>query len=127
MVEEGATVRAHLLQAEATWLAQVERGLNPQRPASLDWLILPPLPPAMAHVWQWWVELHNVRGSSSGYSPDPINHAAVTAWKVSTLNRPTLYETDLILRVDEVFRGLYSENAERERVSREAKNRHKRR
>ena len=75
-------------------------------------LVGPPLPPALLHVWGWWLELHAARGSGLA-GPAPLTHAAVRAWADTTgraaLGRPTPGEVRALFWVEVAWREAVAE------------------
>jgi hypothetical protein len=67
---------------------------------SLD---IPPLPDALAYVWQWYGDLAR-RRSNSGFGANPIGWVDLDAWARRTQRDPTRYETDLLFAIDDIQR-----------------------
>ncbi len=102
---DGSTERDHL--------ESVERQTG-RRPAALDG---PPLPPDVAHVWFWFLELSAARGSN-GWGPNALGFADIFAWisLTGTLTRPP--EIAAILMLDRLW---MSDQAKATAASRKAK------
>jgi len=70
-------------------------------------LVGPPLPPALAHVWDWWLELHAGRGllplGLAGAIPAPLTHAGIGAWAQLAGVTPTPWEVRLLLACDAAY------------------------
>lgn len=62
----------------------------------------PELPPEMAHVWRWFVQLHATRGHGQG-GDFPITYGEMAAWAALTGARPTAYEALAIRAIDDAY------------------------
>ena len=65
-------------------------------------LVGPPIPRAVAHVWEWFIELGNARTRTES-GPGPISFLEIKAWADLTGNVPTPEETRLIKRLDVAY------------------------
>ena len=81
--KNGTPLRAHL-QA-----AGIEEP-NPQ-----------PFPDALAHVWDWFLDLH--AGRPSGMGPGPLTWEGIAAWVSLTGIRPAPWEIRAIRELDSAF------------------------
>lgn len=61
----------------------------------------PEFPVSLAYVWQWFIGLHNARGSS-GFGANPITWPDMAAFFGLHRIRPSTFELDLIKRLDSV-------------------------
>ncbi len=95
---DGATERDHLESVER------QTGF---RPPALDG---PELPADGAHVWSWFLTLHQARGSN-GFGGNPISFADIAAWVSLTgvIVRPQ--EIEAILAIDRVWLAHQAKNA----------------
>ncbi len=97
-MDDGSTARQH---AEA-----FERQTGLKSPE----LNGPELPPDLAHVWGWFLELHARRGSN-GFGSNPLAWGDLLAW--SSLTRPgiRLAELQAILMIDNAWMASQAEEA----------------
>lgn len=95
--KDGCTARQHL---ERIW-EQTGR-----KPALLE--DEPPLHPAVEHIWSWFNRLSGTRGG--GFGPAPITFQEIDAWARLTDSRPTPWEIEQLLRLDQIW---LSETAKR--------------
>jgi len=65
----------------------------------------------MAHIWQWYRVLSNMREWGDG-GPKAILPTEIVAWSQLTGTRPLPHETRLILDLDVRFRNVQAEDAE---------------
>ena len=89
---EGGTLRDHLEQVEKSTGGRV-------RPPELD---LPDLPDPVAHVWEWFADLHRARGSN-GFGPNPLTYSEMAAWARLTGADPGPWEVALLKHLDGVY------------------------
>ena len=92
MDESGVSLRAHL--------QQVERATGRAPPELVGECALPP---ALAHVWEWFCELSNARPAGF-YAVAPLSYEAMESWARLTGHRPTPAEVALLRRLDDAFR-----------------------
>lgn len=84
---DGRTHREHLEQVER------DSGF---RPAELD---TPDIPEAAEHVWRWFLELSQARGST-GFGPAPLTYQDIAAWARLTGADPSPWEIGVLKRLD---------------------------
>lgn len=79
-------------------LEQVEQATG-KRPGQLDG---PEIPPQLAHVYGWFVEISQGR-TGNGFGPNPLTWEGIDAWQrlTETVVRP--WEVALIKRLDGVY------------------------
>ena len=94
---DGATLREHLENAAAQGV----------RNELLDG---DPCPDVLAHVWRWFGELSSARGSS-GFGPNPLGFAEISAWSQLLDRTPSAVEIELILRLDRQFLQTFSKRS----------------
>lgn len=85
----GGTVRSQL---ESVWQQ------TGKRPAEL---VDNELPMAIAHVWDWFVELTRTRRYGMS-APEPISYQEMAAWAELTGREPTPFEVGCLTAVDDV-------------------------
>jgi hypothetical protein len=92
----GETTRAHL-EAVATRMkgAAAEDARAKLTP--------PPMPPELAYLWEWWIELHAARPESA-HGIAPFTYGELAAWSRLTGVEPTAWETATLLTLDRVYR-----------------------
>lgn len=62
----------------------------------------PELPLAGRHVWQWFVELHNVRGGN-GFGPMPVGYRDIRDWAALSGVEIEPWELRAIIAIDRTF------------------------
>lgn len=96
-------LRDHL---EAAWR---QKGYAPDAmPAALR---VPDIPAALAHVWEWFCELHGSR-SGNGGGPNPIAFTEIEAWARVTGRLIQPRDVQAIMALDSAF---FTELAEQDR------------
>ena len=85
-----------------THLAAVERHMPQPRLHST-------CPPALRHVWGWFVQLHRSRARSDA-GPGPIPYSEIAAWSALYRVRPTQWELRVIEQIDNLFLTVIAEN-----------------
>jgi len=86
--------------------------LADQRRAELeDELYGPPLSPAAAYLWGWWIELHEARGAG-GMGIAAITYPDIDAW--GRLRGITLvpWECAVLTAIDRAYRNTASKERE---------------
>lgn len=83
------TLREHLQSAEAQTGVEIPE-LHQER-----------VPIEVAHIWEWFKDLHAARAASFG--PSPISYADIEAWARLTGRAPTRWEVSCIKRLDVCF------------------------
>lgn len=64
-------------------------------------------PRLLSHVWSAFISLSNSR--TSGFSgPNPITYEQIVAWKQITEYPLLAWETEVIIRLDKTYLGVYS-------------------
>ncbi len=86
--EDGVPYRDKLLHHEQS---------TGKHPAELDG---PDIPPALYHVWAWFLELDEAR-TSNGMGPNPITFSEIQAWSTLTGNKPRPHEIKMLKRLDQ--------------------------
>lgn len=91
VLADGTTERANLISA-------AEQG----RSSAAVRLAGEPLPPDAEHVWRWFQELDQARGSN-GFGANPISYQDVLAWVqlTGTITRPS--EVAAIMMLDRMW------------------------
>lgn len=102
---DGSTMRDHLMS-----VARQKR----RRVAQLDG---PPIPFRLAHVWQWFLELHQARGSN-GWGPNAISYGDLYAWSRLTLRLPRPAEIEALFAVDAAFLKIRAADARQDAARR---------
>lgn len=74
-------------------------------------LRLPEIPAALAHLWEWFIELSAVR-SGNGAGPNPIAFSEVEAWARLTGRLLTPRDVRAIAMLDQAY---FTELAEQDR------------
>ena len=59
-------------------------------------------PDAIAHVWRWFMKLHQARGSG-GMGPSGITYQDIAAWSALTHSEPSPFEVGCIMALDSVW------------------------
>lgn len=95
---DGHTVREHL------------EGLRQRTGIAPPELIAPPCPPAMADVWNAFLELDRTRGSN-GWGPNPISYGEIDAWARLTGRAPSAHDVRLYAELDRLVLEHYAELA----------------
>lgn len=85
--ENGVTEREHL------------QALSERRGQTHPDLIGPPLPPAGAYLWRYFIELDAARGGT-GFGPSPIGYQDILAWARLTGRRPLPWEVGVLMALD---------------------------
>lgn len=62
----------------------------------------PELPLGGRHVWQWFIELHNVRGGN-GFGPMPIGYREIRDWAEMSGVHVEPWELRAIVAIDRAF------------------------
>ena len=63
-------------------------------------------PRLLSHVWSAFISLSNSR--TSGFSgPNPITYEQIVAWKQITEYPLLAWETEVIIRLDKTYLGVY--------------------
>jgi hypothetical protein len=73
----------------------------------------------MDYLWQWFMALHNRRGSN-GFSALPISWEALDAWARRMQIEPTPWEVETIFAVDDACLTVKAEQAKAEQQRRKA-------
>jgi len=68
------------------------------------------LPLCIEHVWNWFMQLHNARGSS-GFGPSPILYSEIESWIKLTGASPTRWEIEAIKSLDASFMDFTAKEA----------------
>ena len=76
-----------------------------------DGLAVPDIPAALAHIWEWFCDLHAAR-SGNGGGPNPISYSEIMAWSLLTGRAPAPRDVRAIMDIDAAF---FSELAEQDR------------
>ena len=63
----------------------------------------PALPPLAAHIWAWWLDLAQTRGST-GFGPAPLTRTEIHAWQADEGVTLDQWERRAILRLDAAYR-----------------------
>jgi hypothetical protein len=66
-----------------------------------DELVAPPLPPAVAALWEAFAALSAARGSN-GFGPNPLTYADLAAWQQVHGVPLTGWEAEILLALDRV-------------------------
>lgn len=88
------SLRDHLEQLEAT---------TGHTPAEL--INATELPPELAHVWGWFIELSNSRPGGFG-GIEPLTFPVIESWIRVTGNQPSANDVTLIRKVDDLYRSI---------------------
>lgn len=70
-------------------------------------------PPELAYLWRWFVELSATR--DVGFGPTRIKQREIMAWAFLSGIRPTLFELDVLQRIDAMWLRMAHEKIEAER------------
>jgi hypothetical protein len=92
---DGSTPRQHF----ARWAA-INHRAHPDA-------IGPECPRWLEYLWQWWLELNLVRGSS-GFGPLPVSFTEIAAWAQLTRRAPDPFEVECIVALDRAFLNSYA-------------------
>lgn len=107
-MDDGSTARQH---AEA-----YERQTG-QRSPELDG---PPLPPDLAHVWRWFLDLHSRRGSN-GFGANSLSWVDLLAWVSLTEPGIRLVELRVIMALDNAWMAQQGDEALQREQARKAR------
>ena len=77
------------------------------------------LPDDVAHVWEWFREVHLGRQPGS-FGPAGISHMDLLAWRINMRRRPTPSEISAILYLDRVWLSVQSDAAEKKSKAQKA-------
>jgi hypothetical protein len=61
------------------------------------------LPDEAAHIWDWYVQLANQRGSN-GLAPEPLRWLDIWAWSKLTGIATLPWEIDAVIKIDAIYR-----------------------
>lgn len=64
-------------------------------------------PQALAYLWQWFVEICEVRGSN-GFGPNCITYPDIAAWAQLTGSRPTPWDVGVLRALDRAWMTTYA-------------------
>lgn len=98
--KDGAPLRAHLESA-------AQQGSK----EAAARLVGPELPAEIAHVWDWFDELHSAR-TSNGFGPNALTYSEIEAWNRLTAREVRPFEVEAIKRIDDVYLTLYAQQKE---------------
>lgn len=90
---DGAALEDHLQQA-------ARFGGEAARAAAALLAPVAQLPDTLAHLWEWFLELHSARQASFGQGGQPITHRDILAWAEATGRSPRPWEVDALRRID---------------------------
>lgn len=88
-------------ESKLTWREHLD-AIWKQTGSAPDQLEGDPFPEVVAHVWGWYLELHNTR------TDGPISYREIESWARITGTAPTAFEISLIKKAD--FEYLKSRN-----------------
>ena len=71
----------------------------------------PELPRLGAHIWDWFIELHQARGGG-GMGPSPITYGDIVHWSYLTRAKPEPWEVKVLRLIDGAFMQSAAENKE---------------
>lgn len=57
--------------------------------------------PAVAHIWQWYLQLSGTRGG--GFGPAPLTYVEIDAWKKIMQTDATPWEVEQIKTIDHLY------------------------
>lgn len=72
-----------------------------------------PEPPALAlHVWGWFLDLHQTRGSN-GFGPSPLAYRDIRDWSELTGQRLEPWEVRAIMGIDRAYLSAMTDEMKR--------------
>lgn len=72
-----------------------------------------PLPPLAAHLWTWFIDLAQTRGSS-GFGPSRLSRLEIRAWEQDEGVALEAWERRAIMAVDEAYLTSVAEQQKKE-------------
>jgi hypothetical protein len=73
-------------------------------------LLVVPLIEAVEYLWQYFIQLSNVR-TSNGFGPNGISFAEIYAWQQLTGQSLDCWELDVVLQLDQLFLANYAKHS----------------
>jgi hypothetical protein len=77
----------------------------------------PPMPPGMAYLFDWFLELDVARGSS-GFGPNPIGYGEMEAWSRLTGRLLLPWEVVTLRHLDSARLNVFAEGTQHDRADR---------
>ncbi|MDP3417849.1 hypothetical protein [Falsiroseomonas sp.] len=100
------------VSARETLQGLLSRNLSDKARAEVEAdLYGPPLPPAAAYLWEWFLELHEARGAGGMGGPAAITYQDIQAWTGLRGIRLAPWETSVLTMLDRVFRQAMAKGA----------------
>jgi hypothetical protein len=70
-------------------------------------------PAAVAHLWHWWLDLHQGR-RTGGFGPEPLGWSDIDAWARLCCTAPRVDEVRAIMRIDAAWLSALAERRKSE-------------